>query len=69
MEKVFRNAEKYYDPTCGDAINNIDREMSQEKFNKIIKTIIYICELAGFKIHDQIVLRCKSSGRLYYYKK
>jgi len=36
-----------------------------DKFHKLLHTIFYLCELAGFKIEGRIVLVDKESGRTW----
>jgi hypothetical protein len=65
---VTRNSEHYYDPTCCDAISD-DRNIIQDECNKLVKTILYICDVAGFRIQGQIMMRHKKSNKVYTYKK
>lgn len=58
-----RNAEGYSDPTAYQAIKNIDRE--DENFHKLLHTIFYLCERAGFSIEGRIVLIDKSNRRVW----
>ena len=58
-----RNAEHYPDPTAYQAIKNIDSE--EERFRKLLGTIFYITELAGFHIENRIVMKDKRSGRTW----
>ena len=37
----------------------------EERFRKLLRTIFYICDLAGFKIEDRIVLVDKRTGRVW----
>ena len=58
-----KNAEKYSDPTVYEAIKNIDKE--NERFHKLLRTIFYICDIAGFEIEGRIVLVDKKTGRIW----
>lgn len=58
-----KNAEEYYDPTAYKAIKNIDKEY--ERVRKLLRTIFYICKVAGFKIEGRIVLVDKKTGRIW----
>lgn len=58
-----KNASGYSDPTAYEAMRNVDRE--DEKFHKLLHTIFYICELAGFKIEGRITLVDKDTGRVW----
>ena len=53
-----KNAEGYSDPTAYEAMKNIDKD--DERFHKLLHTIFYLCELAGFQIEGRIVLVDKS---------
>lgn len=54
------NASGCYDMTAYEAIRNIDR--SQDA-SKLLKTIFYIVNLAGFRIDGRIVLQDKKTGK------
>jgi len=58
-----KNAEGYFDPTVYKAIKNIDKE--NERFHKLLRTIFYICDIAGFEIEGRIVLVDKKTGRVW----
>jgi hypothetical protein len=58
-----KNAEEYSDPTAYEAIKNIDKE--DERFHKLLHTIFYICNVAGFEIEGRIVLLDKKTGRIW----
>lgn len=58
-----KNLEGYSDPTVFEAFRNIDKE--EERFHKLLHTIFYLCELAGFEIEGRIVLVDKKSGRIW----
>ena len=58
-----KNAEGYSDPTAYEAIKNIDKEY--ERFHKLLHTIFYICNVAGFEIEGRIVLVDKKTGRIW----
>lgn len=50
-----RNAEGYSDPTAYEALKNIERE-EDERFHRLLHTLFYLCELAGFEIEGRIIL-------------
>lgn len=58
-----RNASGCYDLTAHKAIENVSRE--DESFNKLLRTIFNICELAGFEVSGRIVLIDKRTGRIW----
>lgn len=57
------NHEGYADPTAFEAMRNIDKE--NERFHKLLHTLFYMCELAGFKIEGRVVLVDKKTGRVW----
>lgn len=57
-----RNGEGYLDLTAYKAIQSAEEE---ERFHKLLHTIFYLCELAGFQIEGRLVLRDKRSGRVW----
>lgn len=63
MDNLRKNGSGYYDPTAFDAIETIDKE--DLKFQKLLKTIKYTCELAGFQIEGRIVLKNRKTGRIW----
>lgn len=58
-----RNASGCLDPTAFQAISNIEAE--EKHFKELIKTIRYICRLAGFEIEGKITLKNHKSGRIW----
>lgn len=59
-----KNIEGYFDLTAYQALKNIEKE-EDEKFHKLLHTIFYLCELAGFEIEGRIVLIDKRNGRVW----
>lgn len=57
-----RNSEGYLDLTAYKAIQSAEEE---ERFHKLLHTIFYLCELAGFQVEGRLVLRDKRSGRVW----
>ena len=57
-----RNGEGYLDLTAYEAIRDVE---SEERFHKLLHTIFYLCELAGFQIEGRVVLRDKRTGRVW----
>ena len=43
-----KNSEGYSDPTAYAAIRNINRD--EDRYNKLRRVILNICEMAGFEI-------------------
>lgn len=58
-----KNASGCSDLTAYQAIKNLD--MEEKHFQELIKTIKYLCRLAGFEIEGRIVLKNHKSGRVY----
>lgn len=58
-----KNDKGYSDPTPYNALKNLDKE--EDRLRKLIHTIRYISDLAGFSIEGRIVLVDKKSGRVY----
>lgn len=58
-----KNAEGYSDPTAYEAIRNTDTD--DERFHKLLNTIFYICEMAGFQIEGRVVLKDTWSGKIW----
>ena len=50
------------DLTAFEAIRNVE---SEERFNKLLKTIKNVCELSGFRLEERIVLRDKKTGKVW----
>lgn len=61
-----RNASGYLDLTAFEAIQNIDREAEAEKrYKKLLSTIFYICDLAGFHIEGRLEIKDKKTGKIW----
>ena len=58
-----KNASGCSDLTAYNAIQNIDEE--EEEFKKLLRTLRYICNVAGFEFNGRICIRNKESGRVY----
>lgn len=68
MSDYFKkNSEGYSDPTAYNAVKNIEHEeeLTHERMSKLFRIIRYICELSGFSIEGRIVLKDKSTGRIW----
>lgn len=50
------------DLTAYQALNNIE---SEERVKKLMKAIFLICDLAGFRIAERIVLQDKKTGKVW----
>ncbi len=58
-----KNASGCDDPTAYAAIKNADDE--DERFHKMLHTIFYICELAGYHVEGRITFVNKKTGRVW----
>lgn len=63
MNNDKHNASGCLDLTAYEAINNIEKEEKDQK--ELVRTILYICRKAGFKVEGRIVLTAVKSGRTY----
>ena len=61
--ELKKNGEGYQDPTAYEAIKNVDGD--QERFNKLLRLIFGLCDMAGFHIEERIVLKDKQTGRVW----
>ena len=57
-----KNASYCTDLTAYEAIKNAEET---ERFEKLLRTIFYLCDLAGFHIEGRIVLVDKRTGRTW----
>ena len=60
-----RNASGYMDLTAYEAIRNADREADEARFRKLLSTIFYICDLAGFHIESRLEIKDKKTGKIW----
>ena len=61
-----RNASGYMDPTAYEAIRNVDREAeAEQRYKKLLSTIFYICDLAGFHIEGRLTIKDKKTGKVW----
>ena len=58
-----KNASGCSDLTAYNAIQNIDEE--EEEFKKLLRTLRYICNVAGFEFDGRVCIRNKESGRVW----
>lgn len=69
--ELKRNGSGCYDPTAYAAIKKVSDEKESAKcpeeveFNKLLRVIFSICELAGYKVEGRITLRDKKTGRVW----
>ena len=61
-----RNASGCMDLTAYEAIRNVERERDAEvRYKKLLSTIFYICDLAGFHIEGRLEIRDKKTGKVW----
>ena len=66
MNKDKYNKSGYKDLTAYYAIQNIEREEKEtERRKKLLSTIFYIADLAGYRIEGRISLKDKKSGKIW----
>ena len=52
--------------TAYKAIEKADREIEAEaRYKKLLSTIFYICDLAGFHIEGRITIKDKKTGKVW----
>lgn len=61
--KDKKNAEGYPDPTAYKAIKKITGE--ETRYKTLIRSILDICSIAGFRIKGRIVLVDKRTGKVW----
>lgn len=60
---IRKNAEGYPDPTAY-AVLKKDKDET-ERFQKLLSTLFYICDNAGFHVEERIVLKDMRTGRIW----
>ena len=60
---IKRNGSGYYDPTAYAVLKKEQEEY--ERFQKLLSTLFYICENAGFHIEERIVIKDLRTGRIW----
>ena len=61
--KDRKNSEGYSDPTAYAAMKKIAQE--EDRFRKLRKAILNICDVAGFEIRSPLVLIDKKTGKAW----
>lgn len=60
---IRKNKEGYHDPTpCGVLTKE---QKDEERFQRLLATIFYICENAGFHIEGRMVIKDVKSGKIW----
>ena len=60
---IKKNKDGYSDPTPYAVMKKEQRD--EERFQRLLATIFYICENAGFHIEERIVVRDLRTGKVY----
>lgn len=60
--ELRKNGDGYSDPTAYEVLKKMDEE---ERFHKLLNTIFYLCDLAGFHLENRIVLKDNRTGRIW----
>lgn len=58
-----KNSEGYSDPTAYAAMRNIHRD--EDRYNKLRRVILNICDMAGFEIRGPLVLIDKKTKKVW----
>lgn len=64
-ENPKKNVEGYSDMTPHEAIKNMNYKQEIGRVHKLVHTIFYICNLAGFDVVERIVLRDRKTGKIW----
>lgn len=67
-EDIKKNGSGYADPTAYEAIKLAEKRPQNkdfERYNRVIRLIFELCELAGFHVENRIVLKDKKTGRIW----
>lgn len=66
MDKRKLNASGCKDMTDFKALQNVTREEKDKvRLEKLLTTIFYICDLAGFRIDGRITFQDKKTGKIW----
>lgn len=67
MDNPKKNREGYNDPTAYLGMKAVVREdaSTEERLNRLVKTLKYIIGVAGFELINRIELRDTKTGRTY----
>lgn len=62
-DNIRKNKAGYDDPTAYRLLRK--EELEKERFERLLATIFYICENAGFHIEERLVIRDKRTGKIW----
>ena len=60
---IRKNVKGYTDPTAHRVLKK--EQLEEERFKRLMATIFYICENAGFHIEERMVIRDKRTGKVW----
>lgn len=61
----MKNAEGYNDPTAGIAITYVEKDREAERHRKLIGCLLRVCEMAGFRVEERIVVKDLRTGKVW----
>ena len=59
----MRNGEGYLDVVAGSTVKKETEQEKTRRFKRLLATIFYICDLAGYELANRIVLVDKKTGK------
>ena len=66
MDQRKLNASGCKDMTAFKALENVTREeKDRTRLDKLLATIFYICDVAGFHLGNRLVLKDEETGRVW----
>lgn len=67
MEKPWKNAEGYADPTAYAALKSVGQEEAeqQQRVSALVRVLKYVVDVAGFDLLNRIELKDRKTGRVY----
>lgn len=70
VNKEILNGSGCKDLTAYEAIKHAEREecrkqADEERLKKLLMTIFYVCDLAGFHVEGRITLKDKKTGKIW----
>ena len=60
---IKKNKDGYSDPTPYAVMKKEQRD--EERFQRLLATIFYICENAGFHVEERLVIRDVKTGKIW----
>ena len=63
IDDITRNKDGYTDPHAYKVFKK--EQLEEERFKRLMATIFYICENAGFHIEERMVIKDLRTGRIW----